>query len=179
MKIFKIIIKTTCILLIPFIFSILIFKFYNLNYISYKKNVEQTISNKNNLKDKDLKCTYSNADNNKKIAQNNNLIYYEGSIVKKEVAKNFSNPAIPKNYKILESDLEEAYALGKNDKPIILMLQFENEENFNKMNEFFGYGEMFVNYNKRSNILEKQIYIGDNFKNLDLYIKLFNKQKCY
>lgn len=173
------IIKLMIIIFIPLLFSFWIFNFYNINYISYKNNIIKTTQNKEKLKIQNSICTYSNSENNKLIAKNNNLDYYEGDIVKQEVSKNFSNSAIPDSYKISESDLEEAYALGKGDTPIILMLQFKDKENFAKMNEFFGYGEMFVNYNKRANTIDQQIYIGNNFENLDLYIKSFDKQKCY
>ncbi len=179
MKIFKII---SYIFLILFITTLLFIMLINFFDAKFNQSVSKASNNITSVKENnqiDYSCTENNQDNIKAIADQHNLDYYEGEIVTNEVASYFQDPRIPDDYQINESDLEEAYALGLDDKPVILYLKFDDQNKYDHVNEFFGYGELFVDYSKRADLDNLEIFIGNTYDNLTKFINQFLIQRCY
>lgn len=164
---------------IPILCGIVILNVYNSVYNNYQRKIELKISNNQKVNNENLTCTKSDEENMKKISQENNLDFYEGMIVKDQVAKAFTNPLIPSAYQVSINDLEEAYALGQNEQPVFLLLKFTDEEKFDKMKQFFKFGESIVGYSLSSNSNKKELFFAPDHETLDLYIKIFEEQQCY
>lgn len=173
-------IKISLYLISPLVISIIMVLIIG-NYIS--ANEKNIIAKQNDFEESkkvEYQCTDSEQENIQKIATDNHLKYYDGDVVTNEVSKSFSNPLIPNDYRISENDIETGYALSdQQEKPLVLVLTFKSEEKFNKMDEFLGFGEIFVGYSKRSDYEEQRIIVAQNNQQLRDFNRVYKGQMCY
>ncbi len=175
---FKKIAYSLIILLIPLMLIAVSYTFYNTQFANFsagiKASFEMNISAPTNFA-----CSQNNQENIKKIADDYSLDYYQGDIVKDEISKYFSDPRIPKGYQFTKEDLQESYALANDNNPIIVYLKFEDKAKFEKISQFYGYGQVFVNYSKREDTNNNEIFLGDTSEHLSTFINQFLAQRCY
>jgi len=151
---------------------------YSENTREYKKS-EERITSLFKEDVKDYACTKNDSENIESIAKEFNFKFHEGELVKEKLSKHFQNGMIPSDYKISKVDLENAYALAIDEKPLYVVLSFKDEEKYKKLKEFIGIGEAIVGYSMKSNNKEKYIFLGKDFKTLNEIQKVYNKKKCY
>lgn len=113
-----------------------------------------------------------------KIGKDYEYSIYSGSELGDIIINNMDHPLVPQSFKISKGDLNENYALSKNEELIFLVMIFDSEEKFTKISKFLSYGEVFVNYSFISERSSNSIFFSLSIDHLNDLYKKFNELKC-
>lgn len=147
---------------------------------SYFKNDYQKFSQSSIIEKRtdESTCIQQTSEVINKIGKEHDYSIYSGSELGDIIINNMDHPLVPQGFKISKGDLNENYALSKNEELIFLVMIFDSEEKFTKISKFLSYGEVFVNYSFISERSSNSIFFSLSIDHLNDIYSRFNELKC-